>query len=114
MFQLMFEKYKVMTLSMLIVAIETCLDSKYDVQLNTTFIYDTLTEVCDVTVDGNHLGTVLSLEWIIQEFATTKVQNEMWMEYSIPHKAWRACIEKLDNVWQQTPDPHAWVVLVTD
>lgn len=114
MFQLMFEKYKVMTLGMLIDAIQVCLDSKYDAQLDTTFVYDTLTEICDVTVDGNHLGTVVSLEWVIEQFATRKVQNEMWMEYAIPHVAWRACIAKLHDVWQQTPDPNAWTVLVTD
>jgi hypothetical protein len=114
MFQLMFEKYKVMTLGMLIDAIQVCLDSKYDVQLDTTFVYDTLTEVCDVTVDGNHLGTVVSLEWVIEKFGGSDVQGEMWMEYAIPHVAWRECIAKLHDVWQMTPDPNAWCVLVTD
>ena len=114
MFELMFEKYKVMTLGMLIDAIQKCLDSKYDAQLDTTFVYDTLTEICDVTVDGNHLGTVISLEWTLDEFAKRKVQNEMWMEYAIPHVAWRDCIAKLYSVWEQLPDKDAWVVLVTD
>jgi len=115
MFQLMFEKYKCMTLGMLIDALELCLDSQYQVHFDTTWLYDTLTEICDVTVDGNHLGTVVSLEEVINMFGgSDDVAHEVYIEYSIPRIPWQACIEKLKKVWQMTPDPNAWVVLVTD
>lgn len=115
MFQLMFEKYKVMTLGMLIDALELCLDSKYAVNFDTTWVYNMLTEQCDVTVDGNHLGTVVSLECVIDMFGDSDdVAAEVWLEYSIPRGVWHACIAKLRKVWQMTPDPNAWAVLVTD
>ena len=114
MFQLMFEKYKVMTLGMLIDALELCLDSKYAVNFDTTWVYNLLTEQCDVTVDGNHLGTVVSLEHVIEMFEHADVAHEAMLEYQIPRAVWHACIAKLGKVWRMTPDPNAWVVLVTD
>ena len=67
--KLLNEKYKVMTLSMLIDAIEICLPASFGVALlNTSEVYDIYTEVCDVTVDGNHMGTIVSLEHTIEMF----------------------------------------------
>jgi hypothetical protein len=115
MSKLLNEKYKVMTLSMLIEAIEICLPESFGVRcINTSEIYDIYTEVCDVTVDGNHLGTLVSLEHTIDMFENADVAQEMWMLQNISHEEWANAMTKLREVWQMTPDPDAWCVLVTD
>ncbi len=115
MSKLISEQYKVMTLSMLIDAIEICLPASLGtVCLNTSEVYDIYTEICDVTVDGNHLGTIVSLEHTIEMFEHADVAQEMWDNQNIPHKDWQLAMTKLREIWKMTPDPHAWCVLVTD
>jgi hypothetical protein len=112
--KLISEQYKVMTLGMLIDAIEICLPSAIGAMFNTSEVYDILTEVCDVTVDGNHMGTIVSLEHVIEMFEHADVAHEAWMLQNIPHEDWQRAMMQLREVWKMTPDPNAWVVLVTD
>jgi hypothetical protein len=112
--KLISEQYKVMTLGMLIDAIEICLPASLGtVCLNTSEVYDIYTEVCDVTVDGNHMGTIVSLEHTIEMFEHADVAHEMWMLHNIPHNDWHLAMTKLREVWKMTADPNAWCVLVT-
>ena len=115
MTKLLEEKYKIQTIGMFIEALEICIGSEFEVNFSTSEMYDMLTEVVGVEVDYNHLGTLVSMEYILDQFDSNgDVTIEVWKLQNIPPYAWFAAITKLREVWQMTPDPDAWCVLVTD
>ena len=116
--KLMFEAYKVMTLGMLIDTIEEhikAIDPDSTIMLCTDEVYEMFTETSiDVTVDGNHLGTMVGLDWALEQLRDNP--DAIWhiaYNHDLPRETWREALAKVQELHQAQFDPSAWCLQVT-
>lgn len=62
-----FDCYKVISLGNLAEMFDNIQHVDDDMVLSTTMLYEIATDVCDVTVDGNHCGTMVGLMWFLEQ-----------------------------------------------
>lgn len=116
--KLMFEKYRVMTVGMLIDHIEHAIRSQGldDLMLTTDEVYEMFTDSnIDVTVDGNHLGTMVGLAWALEVLRES--QDVIWKvayNHDLGRHEWITAIQFVEGLLAKEPDQDAWVLAVTD
>ena len=116
--KLMSEAYHVMTIGMLIDHIEdgVKVQDLEPLMLNTSEIYEMFTDTnVDVTVDGNHLGTMVGLEWALKMLRES--QDVIWQvayNHDFGRDEWINAIKHVEGLLEKQPDKDAWVLQVTD
>lgn len=116
--KLMSEAYRVMTPGMLIDHIEDGIKAQdlEPLMLTTDEIYEMFTDTnVDVTVDGNHLGTMVGLEWALKMLRES--QDVIWQvayNHDFGRDEWTKAINHVEALLENESDPNAWVLQVTD
>jgi len=116
--ELMSEKYHVMTIGMLIDEIEKGIKAQNlePIMLTIDEVYEMFTDSnLDVTVDGNHLGTMVGLQWALEMLRES--QDVIWQvayNHDFGRDEWINAIKHVEARVQASADPCAWALLVTD
>ena len=116
--KLMSEAYRVMTISMLIDHIEDGIKAQdlEPIMLTIDEVYEMFTDSnLDVTVDGNHLGTMVGLRWALEMLRES--QDVIWKvayNHDFNREAWIKAIKHVEKMLKHDDDPCAWALLVTD
>jgi hypothetical protein len=115
---LMSEAYRVMTIGMLIDHIEHGIKAQdlEPILLTIDEVYEMFTDSnVDVTVDGNHLGTMVGLEWALK--ALRESQDVIWRvayNHDLGRDKWTNAIKHVEELLEKQSDKDAWVLQVTD
>jgi hypothetical protein len=116
--KLMSEAYRVMTIGMLIDHIEKGIEAQdlEPIMLTIDEVYEMFTDTnVDVTVDGNHLGTMVGLRWALEMLRES--QDVIWQvayNHDFGRDEWTKAINHVEAMLQKEDDPCAWALLVTD
>jgi hypothetical protein len=116
--KLMSEAYRVMTIGMLIDHIEDGIKAQdlEPIMLTIDEVYEMFTDSnLDVTVDGNHLGTMVGLQWALEMMRES--QDVVWKiayDHDFGRDEWINAIKHIEARLQKEDDPCAWALLVTD
>ena len=116
--ELMSEKYHVMTIGMLIDEIEKGIKAQNlePIMLTIDEVYEMFTDSnLDVTVDGNHLGTMVGLRWALEMMRES--QDVIWQvayNHDFGRDEWINAIKHVEARVVASDDPCAWALLISD
>jgi hypothetical protein len=108
-----FDNYKVTSLSNLAETLDNC-DPSFgmdDTCTSPTMLYDMATEVMDITDDGNHCGTMVGLEWFLEQLDEPAVVD-MAMENGYDVVQWRTMVANIRSIGSDAT--HMEFVLITN
>lgn len=109
-----FDVYKCISLDNLAEMFDNIEHTDDDMILGSSMLYEIATDVCDVTVDGNHCGTMVGLIWFLEQLMDASATEYAQENGNYTEADWQRVWAEIYNHAVPLDQAEMRYVLITD